>query len=481
MSITDCGLAGQAIADIRHGLKAGSFSARDIVTDLLRRIERYSAFNAFAFVAADLALAQADAIDAARYRGEALPLLAGIPVSVKDLLNTAGMRTAFGSRLFADNVPAADSACIALIRAAGANIYGKTTTPEFGHKVLTDSPLHGRTANAWSLQHSCGGSSGGAATAVALGLGPIAITTDGAGSSRIPAGVSGVYGLKPTLGRVPNYPTSDSFNLMVYNGILARHPQDLAEGLAAMSQPHPGDPWSRHFPPLASAAVEPDIVGKRFLLIRRYSNNHLDAEVEAALLDGARNLEAAGAIVEEFDGSSFEWQLDVARRLLRVNQASRYQTMLREHRAALDPSFVRVVEEASQIDIVTVGGDMLARTQLFNRVEALFSRADYLLMPTTTTTALPIEQDQHGPLIVDGKAMGSLRDEWYPYTIPYNLTGHPALSLPKNLHGNGLPIGLHVVGRWGDEMGLIDIARVMDRVTGASSMLPPALRGEVSL
>ncbi len=474
----DRGLAGQSIADIRLGLKAGDFSAREIAADLLARIERFKLFNAFAFVDEVGALAQADAVDAARKRGEVAGPLAGIPVSVKDLLNTKGMRTAFGSKLFVDNVPAVDSACVAQIRDAGANIYGKTTTPEFGHKVLTDSPLHGRTANPWSLRHSCGGSSGGAATAVALGLGPIAITTDGAGSSRIPAGVCGVYGLKPTLGRVPNYPTSDSFNLMVYNGILARCPDDLGHGLAAMSQPHPGDPWSRHFPPLTTFAPEPSIAGKRFLLIRRYSNTHLDAEVEAALVDGARKLEAAGAIIEEFDGSGFDWQLDVARRLLRVNQASRYQTVLRERRADLDPSFVRVVEEANQIDIVTVGGDMLARTQLFQRVEALFERADYLLTPTTSTTALPIEQNQYGPLVIDGKPVGSLRDEWYPYTIPYNLTGHPALSMPNGLHSNGLPIGLHAVGRWGDEMGLINVARIMDRATAASQMTPPALLGE---
>ncbi len=472
------GLAGQPIAKIRQGLSSRKFSAREMAQELLARIKRFQVYNAFAHVDEARALANAEAADAALAAGNALPLT-GIPVSVKDLLNVAGMPTAFGSKLMANNMPSADSACVTLIRGAGANIYGKTTTPEFGHKILTDSPLHGRTANPWSLRHSCGGSSGGAAVAIALGLGPIALTTDGAGSSRIPAGVCGIYGLKPTLGRVPNFPTSDSFNLMVYNGIMARHPEDLGIGLAVMSHSHPSDPWSRFFPPLQQRdAGETSVAGKRFLLIRRYSNRYLDPQVEAALLDCAGKLEAAGAIIEEFDGGNFDWDLDVARRLLRVNQSSRYANALRDHKADLDPSFVRVVEEAGQIEITTVGSDLLARTQLYNRVEALFQRADYLLMPTTAATALPIEQNQFDPLLVDGQPVGSLRDEWYPYTIPYNLTGHPALSMPHGLHSNGLPIGLHVVGRWADENGLIDVACAMDKFTSASSLVPPPLRGE---
>lgn len=479
MTAIDRGLAGQSITELKRGLEAKRYSAREVIEDLFRRAERFKAYNAFAYLDQEAALKAAKAVDEALAKGQqgSRPL-GGVPVSVKDLINTAGMRTAYGCRLYADHVPAADATCVAQVRAAGGIIFGKSTTPEFGHKIMTDSPLHGATGNPWNIQRSCGGSSGGAAVAVALGLGPIAITTDGAGSSRIPAAVCGVYGLKPSLGRVPNDGASDVFNLMVYNGIMARMPEDLGIGLRAMSAPHAGDPWSRYFPPMPPLAERPSVAGKRFLMIRRYSNRYLDPEIEAALEDTGRKLEAAGAVVEEFDGSTFEWSLDVARRLLRVNQAARYTRMVAEQREELDPSFVRIVEEAQEIDITRIGADMQERTRLYQRVDALFAQADYLLMPTTAGTALPITQNQHGPFVLDGKEIGSLRDEWYPYTIPYNVTGHPALSLPHSLHTNGLPIGIHVVGRWGDEVGLIDIARAMDEVTAASRLAAPPLRQE---
>lgn len=478
MARIERGLAGQSISELQQGLLAKRYSTREVIEDLFQRLDRHKAYNAFACLDKEASLNAAKAADEKLAKGHSAGPLLGVPISVKDLINTAGMRTAYGSRLFADHVPVSDATCVSLLRAAGGIIFGKSTTPEFGHKIMTDSPLHGATVNPWNMERSCGGSSGGAAVAVALGLGPIAITTDGAGSSRIPAAVCGVYGLKPTLGRVANDTTSDVFNLMVYNGIMARVPEDLGIGLLAMSRPHTGDPWSRHFPPMPPLSALQTLSGKRFLMIRRYSNRYLDPEVEAALEDTARKLEAAGAVVEEFDGSSFEWSLDVARRLLRVNQSARYAGMVADRRSDLDPSFVRVVEEASRIDIAGVGADMLERTRLYQRVEALFSRADYLLMPTTAGTALPITQNQFGPLVIDGKEIGMLRDEWYPYTIPYNLTGHPALSMPHSLHSNGMPIGIHVVGRWADEVGLIQIADIMDKMTGASRLAPPPLQQE---
>ncbi|MEJ1938006.1 amidase family protein, partial [Nostoc sp. NIES-2111] len=215
-----------------------------MIEDLLARCEAAAPCNAFATIDPDYARREADAADAAFGSGRDPGPLAGIPVSVKDLLNTKGMRTAWGSRAFADNVPTADAAAIAALRDAGAILYAKTTTPEFGHKIVTDSPLHGITRNPWNLERTSGGSSGGGAVAAALDLGPVAITTDGAGSSRLPAACCGVYGIKPTLGRIPHETAPDTFGLTVNIGAMARHPADLALPLSLMAKADARDAWS---------------------------------------------------------------------------------------------------------------------------------------------------------------------------------------------------------------------------------------------
>src|SRR5438309_3511879 len=182
----------------------------EIVDIVLDRIEKTQpTLNAFITVCAEEARAAAKEAEAAVMRGDALGPLHGVPFAVKDLVNTAGLRTTFGSWALADNVPRADSPSVARLKAAGAILVGKTTTPEFGHKCFTEAPLFGRTANPWDLAHTCGGSSGGAAAAVAAGLGPIGIGTDGGGSSRIPAACCGGGGLKQTFGLGPQHPTPD--------------------------------------------------------------------------------------------------------------------------------------------------------------------------------------------------------------------------------------------------------------------------------
>src|SRR5437762_4043765 len=239
-------LAFTSAAELAALIAQRVMSPVEIVDIVLDRIEKTQpTLNAFITVSADDARAAAKAAEAAVMRGDALGPLHGVPFAVKDLVNTVGVRTTFGSWALADNVPSADSPAVARLKAAGAVLVGKTTTPEFGHKCFTEAPLFGRTANPWDLARTCGGSSGGAAAAVAAGLGPIGSGTDGGGSSRIPAACCGVVGFKQTLGLVPHDLTPDGFGNQSHITPMTRTIMDTALMLEAMAGPHACDPHSR--------------------------------------------------------------------------------------------------------------------------------------------------------------------------------------------------------------------------------------------
>lgn len=469
--------AGRTVADIVAAFTSGKATARGILESVLARCEQAQPFNPIATLDADGARATADALDARRRNGGAFGALAAVPVSAKDLILTKGLRTAFASLTMKDNVPASDADAIAQWRAADAVLFAKTTTPEFGHKVLTDSRLHGVTRNPWNPDHTSGGSSGGAAVSIALGLGPIAMSTDGAGSGRIPAACCGIYGLKATLGRVPHEVPPDQFGQLTYLGVMARHPADLGAGLAAMSRGHRDDPWSAAigrtpfaWPP--QAALDP-IAGKRVTVIRRMTGGYLDPEVEARLEAALAFLDKRGARITEKDGREIDWKLDVARIILRANQIERFGEILKTRRGDLDPSFAKTLDEGEAIDVVALRRALADRTLAYRSVQKLFAEADLLLTPTVATPAPLASQDQFAPLVVDGKPLGDLRAAWYSYTIPFNMTGHPAISIPFGWSTAGLPIGLQVVAPWYDEAGLIALAGAFDTETHASALFPP--------
>ena len=469
--------AGRPVAAFVRAFTSGGVAARDIVEGLLARCVRAEPFNPIATLDAEGARSTADRLDARRKQGAAFGALAAVPVSAKDLILTKGLRTAFASLTMKDNVPAQDAGAIGQWRAADAILFAKTTTPEFGHKVLTDSRLHGITRNPWNREHTSGGSSGGAAVSIALGLGPIAMTTDGAGSGRIPAACCGVYGLKATLGRVPHEVPPDQFGQLTYLGVMARHPADLGAGLASMSRGHPEDPWTAAIGRTPFAWPQPGgddpIAGKRVTVIRRMTGGYLDPDTEARLDAAIAFLDRRGATIREMDGREVDWKLDVARLILRANQIERFGEILKTRRGDLDPSFARTLDEGEAIDVVTLRRALLDRTAAFRSVQRLFADADLLLTPTVATPAPLAAQDQFAPLVVDGKPIGDLRSAWYTYTIPFNMTGHPAISIPFGHSKGGLPIGIHFVAPWFAERELIALAEAFDAETHASALFPP--------
>ena len=247
-------------------------------------------------------MAAARNAEAAVMRGDALGALHGVPVTVKDLVNTAGIRTTFGSYVFENNVPERDAIAVERLKAAGAIIIGKTTTPEFGHKPLTEAPLFGRTCNAWSKDHTSGGSSGGAAAATAAGIAPLAISTDGGGSTRIPAACNGVVGFKKSLGLVPHDTAPDAYGNTSYIDPTTRTVRDCALMLEAMAGMDRSDPHSYFLPATGfvdAVDTAKDLSGIRMAWRPYLGNTEVDSELLAACTEAASSFAAHGAIVDE--------------------------------------------------------------------------------------------------------------------------------------------------------------------------------------
>src|SRR5436190_23211655 len=273
-------------SDLREKIARKEISPVELMKAVLARAEQLQpVLNCFITLVPEQAMAAARQAEDDVMQGKPLGLLHGIPYAAKDLVNTAGVRTTFGSLLHEHNVPKEDAVATARLKQAGAILFGKTTTPEFGHKALTDAPLFGRTRNAWSAERTSGGSSGGAAVAVAAGIGPIGVATDGGGSTRIPAAANGMVGLKQSNGVIPHSQAADLFGNYTYVTPMTRTVMDTALMLQAMAGPHPSDPWSigttvQDY--VGAARPEGDLSGKRFLYSVTLGNTHVAKDVRAA-------------------------------------------------------------------------------------------------------------------------------------------------------------------------------------------------------
>src|SRR6266481_9852642 len=285
--------------DLRQRIGRKEISPLEAARAVLAQTERLQPeLNCFITLCADEALAQAKDAERRIMAGEPLRVLEGIPFTVKDIVNTKGVRTTFGAIPYKDNVPDHDAVAVARLRAAGGVLIGKTTTPEFGTKCLTDSPLFGRTRNAWSAERSSGGSSGGAAVAVATGIAPLAVATDGGGSTRIPAACNGVVGLKQSNGVIPHSQAQDAFGNQTYVTPMTRTVADTALMMQAMSGEDDSDPWSMGFPQwsfVEESAPNGDLRGRKIAFCLAPLGRPVAAAVVAAFKGALARLEALGA------------------------------------------------------------------------------------------------------------------------------------------------------------------------------------------
>ena len=438
----------------------------------LARIGRLQAeLNAFVTVCADEARAQADALDRARSDGAKLGPLAGVPVSVKDILNTAGIRTAWGSRLMENNVPTTDAAAVKRLKDAGAVIVGKTATPEFAYKLLTDSPVSGITRNPWNPELTPGGSSGGSAVAVAAGLGPLSLATDAGASTRLPAACCGIVGLKPTLGVVPHNQVPDAFNNIVHLGLMARTVEDTSLMLGCVAGPHASDPYS-----LLKEEERPAkrIEGMKIDWRPLLGNEHLDDEVRSQCEQALQSLAAQGAQVrmveERFENAEPAWRV-----LQQSNWAARFYARLAEVEPRIERAFADGIRAGGRYSGQELLAATVKRTDLFRAVQAWFERCDLVATPTMSRPPLAVSHGADEPITINGREAGDMRAAWIPYLNLFNLTGHPAISIPAGFTAAGLPVGLQLVARWHAEEDLFRAARVVESARPWAAHVPSAV------
>jgi amidase len=450
-------------------LRTRQLSAREVLDAHLARIERTNpAVNAIVTLLPDRARAQAQDQDNALARGEATGLLHGLPIAHKDLVNTAGIRTTFGSPIFADWVPDEDDLLVERIRAAGAILVGKTNTPEFGAGSHTFNPVFGRTRNPYDLKKSAGGSSGGAAAAVACGMLPIADGGDYGGSLRNPASFCNVVGFRPTLGRVPSWP--DPGDDVVVDGPIARTVEDAALLLAAMAGPDPrvpgslAEPGSAFAPPLEgdlgapSVAWAPECGGTM----------PVDARV-SAVVDAARSsFEGIGCRTEDafpdLSGAR-ESFLTLRARLY----AERFGELLESSPDLLKATVVWNIEEGLRLTEEDIARAERLRDDVRKRVAGFFGRFDLLVLPTVQVPPFDVEEEY--PTSIAGVPMHTYID-WMESCWHISLTGSPAVSVPCGFTDEGLPIGIQIVGRWGDDLGVLRAAHAFEQATGYGSRRP---------
>jgi Asp-tRNA(Asn)/Glu-tRNA(Gln) amidotransferase A subunit family amidase len=435
--------------ELRRLLRAGELSPVDLVDAFLERIDRLNPLlNAYLSVTADGAREQARAAEARAMRGEALGLLDGLPYAIKDLEPTAGVRTTYGSRWFEHHVPTEDGAVAARLKAAGGILLGKTNTPHFGYKDMCDNLIGPPCRNPWKLDRTSGASSGGAGAAGAAGLCPLAHGSDGGGSIRIPAALCGVFGLKPSYGRVPNYPSSDLFALRSHPGPMARTVRDAALLLQAMAGPDPRDPISIDAPPEDYlAACEGDLRGLRVAWSPDLGFAAVDPEVRAIVERAAARFVELGCAVEE---PTLGWPnpREFHQTIYEVSVAARHIERATERPDWIEPTLMRMILNAGRISAIEHQRALLARTAFYDAVRATFERYDLLLTPQMPVAAWSVEPGpDEGVAEIGGVPTPSMFDR-LPFTYPFNLTGQPAASVPCGFTPEGLPVGLQIVGHW---------------------------------
>ncbi|MCU1576725.1 MAG: amidase [Leifsonia sp.] len=468
----------ESAVGLARRLRDREVSALEVAEAFLRRIdEENPRINAFTTVTHDLALEAARKCDDAAAAGRSLGALHGVPVAIKDLGEArAGVRSTYGSSPMRQYVPTGTSLFIQRLEDAGAVIVGKTNAPEFGHKGVTDNFVSGPTRNPFDTTRNSGGSSGGAAAAVAAGMVPFAQGTDGGGSVRIPASWCGVYGLKPSFGRIADVTRPNAFLTgSPYSsvGTLARSVGDAALLLSAMAGPHPRDPLS--LPELATPLTEirpHGLRGKRVGFSADLGGFPVDPRVAAVVEDSLGVLERAGAVIETVDVRLPADQYDLSllwKRLMGVLYADSLTGLVEEgydlmgkHIGELTPAFRDMVISAQRQSALQTREDERLRSAVLDSIEDAFEGFDFLVTPTLAVTAVENRTDglTTGPAKVGGVQVDP--SIGWCLTYPFNFTGHPAASLPAGFL-DGLPVGLQLIGRRHDDAGLLAASAAFER------------------
>ena len=454
--------------EMREKIKTQEISSTEITETIIERIKKINPIiNAYCTPTFDLARKTAEKADEAVKRSETLGLLHGIPTSIKDLMQTKGIRTTFGSKLYEEFIPEQDDIAVQRLIKAGSVILGKTNTPEFGSIALTNNKLFGETKTPWDIERNSGGSSGGAASSVASGIGPLALGSDGGGSIRVPSSCCGVYGLKPTFGRIPSYPRIGiAFYSMDHYGPIVRYVKDAALMLNAMKGHHPAD--NNSFPDDNIDYVK--ILEDRPKKLKiGYSmtlgfGKALEEEVRENVLTGIQKFEQFDWEVEEANlkmrnpESSFKTEVS-------IGYAYDLQKDFKSRHEDLSPDLIGSIRLGLDNSAMNVGKAREQRKRVYEEMYQYFKNYDILITPTLPCPAIKpgwLETGTTFPTIGE-KSLSIM--SWMTYTYPFNMTGLPAASIPSGWTTSNLPIGMQIVGKRYDERTVLQVSKAFEEVS----------------
>lgn len=469
--MNDLELAFTPATELRELIRTRQVSPVELVDGVLARSDRLNpVINAYCTVVPEAARAAARDAEAAVVRGDELGPLHGVPVSIKDLTPTAGIRTTYGSRLFEHNVPTEDAIIVARLKAAGAIVVGKTNTPELGAGINTTNALFGTTRNPWNTDLTPGGSSGGAAAALAAGLGPIAEGSDHGGSLRNPASYCGVVGFRTAAGRVPRYPGRWLYDPFAVTGPMARTVADTALMLSVVAGPDDRVPISISEPGSVFAdAAQGGIAGLRVAWSRDLGLTPVDPEVVDIFDAAVRTLASLGGELKEAHPDLHDAP-EMIPPLRAYRTAAAFPHVL-DRIDEVDNAFLKeFLQRPKQLGALDVARAETQRSALWERTDAFFRRFDLLVTPTTPTVAFPI--DLPSPREIAGRpVVGTLGASMLTYAI--TMTGLPAISIPCGFTPAGLPVGLQIVGRRLAEAVVLRAAAAFEQAAPWARRRPP--------
>ncbi len=465
--------------EMREKINTQEITSEEITEIIIERIEKINPIiNAYCTPTFDLARELAKKADQAVKNGEKLGLLNGVPISIKDETETKGIRTTYGSKLMENNIPGTDAIFIKRLRDSGVVILGKTNTPAFGYKGETDNLIFGKTKNPWNIERTPGGSSGGAASAVASGLCPIATGSDGGGSIRIPSSFCGVFGIKATFGRVPQnlMQTSGYLGTLVHKGPIVRYVKDAALVLDIIAGQDDSDRYSVP-KPKDSYFEKIDETPKKLKIGYSFDlgfAESLDTEVEKTVFNGIQKFE------------DFGWSIDRSKIKLKKRNPELTMTIiwssgfayslgrfLKAWEHKMDPAFVKLIKMGLNYSARQIKTAEIYRELIYADICNAFKKVDILITPTLACTAFEIgnssmifdidDETNLTNITINGKNITALG--WLPFTYPFNMSGHPAASIPCGWSNNGLPVGMQIVGKRFDELTILQASRAFEEIS----------------
>ena len=451
--------------DMLEKIKTQELTSQEITENIIERIEKINPIiNAYCTPTFDLARTMAKKADERIKKSEKVPALNGIPTSIKDLALLKGVRTTYGSKIFENFIPDEDSIFVKRLKDAGCVILGKTNTPEFGFKGVTDNFIFGATKNPWNLEKTSGGSSGGAAASVVCGMGPLAQSSDGGGSIRHPASFCGVYGLKPSFGRVPDYPRNKSYVIHTLSvvGPIVRYVSDAALMLDVMKGPFEGDRYSLpedNIRYLEHMNEKPNKLKIGYSLDLGYAKV-VDSEVEKAIINSVQKFNTFGWEVEEVKFKEFDPSQAFAIHWL-IDYGYGLGSYLQEWKDKMDPTLVLWAQLGLQLQASNFPKAIQTRDEFYQVIFEKFKNYDIIVTPTTAIPAF--ELGIPAPSKING--INVEPTGWHPFTFPFNLTGHPAATIPCGWTSDtNLPIGMQIVGKRFEELLILQVSKAFEEI-----------------